>query len=80
MRHALPGAAIAALAITLALPVQARRLRVDMAPTPHAGAMVDDRFAHLRMPEAYATARKRDHRARPLQPRPAAAGLFMRRT
>lgn len=77
------GAAAAALVIVLACPAQARRLRADLAPTPHANAMVDERFAHLRLPEAYASARARDHRHKSSHtsshPRPAPAGFFMRR-
>jgi hypothetical protein len=58
------GAALAALfscLISLLAPAPAdagpRRARVDLAPATIAGAMIDDRFAHLRVPEAYATAR-----------------------
>jgi hypothetical protein len=50
------GAASAALVCTLALTSAAAGPQ-SLAPTPVAGAVIDDRFAHLREPEAHATAR-----------------------
>lgn len=67
MKHAILGAVLAALALLCALsPAEARRMhRVNMAPVPVVGAMVDDRYQHLRLPEAYGAARawKRTRRA-----------------
>jgi len=52
------GAAFAALClVACAYPADARRARVNLAPMPVPGAMIDDRFPHLRLPEAYGTAR-----------------------
>src|SRR5690348_9934359 len=37
---------------------EARRARhISLAPVPVSGAMVDDRYPHLRLPEAYGSAR-----------------------
>ena len=53
------------LAILTLHPAEARRARhVDMAPVPVAGAMVDDRYPHMRLPEAYGTARAQQPQAR----------------
>jgi len=47
-------------ALCAAHPAEARKARnVDMEPVPVPGAMVDDRYPNLRLPEAYATARAR---------------------
>ena len=53
------GAALAALVLLFALvhPADARPRQVSLAPVPVAGALVDDRYPHLRSPEAYSTAR-----------------------
>jgi len=51
------GAATAALVFVIAIETAQARNRLDPAPVPVAGAMIDDRFAHLRVPEAYASAR-----------------------
>jgi hypothetical protein len=55
----LVGAVFAALVLLVAvyIPADARRARHSLAPVPVEGAMVDDRYPHLRLPEAYATAR-----------------------
>ena len=52
------GAAPSALALLLAFapPAVAQRAQ-SLAPVPVAGAMIDDRYAHLRAPEAHASAR-----------------------
>lgn len=57
----LAGAALAALVLLVAVyvPADARRAKQSLAPVPVAGAMIDDRYPHLRLPEAYATARDR---------------------
>jgi hypothetical protein len=59
------GAAFAALVFMLALTHHAAPQ--SLAPIPVPGAMIDDRFAHLREPEAHASARAL------LQDRPARA-------
>lgn len=44
--------------ITAACPAQARKAhKVNLAPVPVSGAMIDDRYPELRLPEAYGTAR-----------------------
>jgi len=56
----LTGAALAVLVLIfliVAIPANARRARHSLAPVPVAGAVVDDRYPHLREPEAHATAR-----------------------
>lgn len=60
MKHAFLGAVLAALALLCALsPADARRAhRVGAHQvTPVPGAMIDDRYPHLRLPEAYGAAR-----------------------
>lgn len=47
-------------ALLAAHPAEARKAkRLDLAPVPVPGAMVDDRYPNLRLPEAYGTARAR---------------------
>lgn len=61
-------AALLALAgaILLAHPAEARKAkRLNLSPVPVSGAMVDDRYPHLRLPEAYGTARAQQRQARP---------------
>ena len=77
------GAALAALClIPITNAADARRAkRVSMAPIPVAGAVVDDRFAHLRLPEAYATTRawpKSKHTHQKWEPVSAIGGLAAR--
>lgn len=59
MKTAFLGAVLAALTVLFALsPAQARRAhKLNLAPIPVSGAMIDDRYPHLRLPEAYGTAR-----------------------
>src|SRR5437763_1011675 len=59
MKHAILGAVLAALTLLCVLaPAEARRAhRISLAPVPVPGSMVDDRYLHLRLPEAYGTAR-----------------------
>ncbi len=53
-----------ASALCAAHPAEARKAkRLDLSPVPVPGAMVDDRYPHMRLPEAYGTARAR----KPLQ-------------
>lgn len=57
MIRAILAVALVAASITVAEARQARR--PNLAPIPVPGAMVDDRYPHLRLPEAYGTARAR---------------------
>ena len=61
MNARLSGAALAVLCLlaAVAAPADARRVKLHLsdAPAPVTGAMVDDRYPHLREPEAHATAR-----------------------
>lgn len=57
MNARLAGAALAALFVLVATPADARRKLPAFAVRPVADAVVDDRYPHLREPEAHATAR-----------------------